>query len=237
MEGKLRPNQRKFDEMRPVSITRGYTKHAAGSVLMVSGETKVICTASVDDGVPRFLRGSGQGWITAEYGMLPGATTERVDREAARGKQSGRTVEIQRLIGRSLRQCVNLDALGETTITVDCDVIQADGGTRTAAITGGCVAVLDALRLIKKENAFVGYVGAVSVGIVQGEPRLDLEYVEDSNADTDMNVVMLEGRGFVEVQGTGEHDAFSSDQLNAMISLAQQGISGLFELQRRETIG
>ncbi|MYD42440.1 MAG: ribonuclease PH [Gammaproteobacteria bacterium] len=232
LEHTLRPNNRKNDEIRPISITRAYTKNAAGSVLITVGDTKVICTASLEDGVPRFRRGSGNGWITAEYGMLPGSTAERVDREAARGKQSGRTVEIQRLIGRSLRQCVDLAALGEVTITVDCDVIQADGGTRTAAITGGCIAVRDALSGIGKTTAFIGYVAAVSVGIVAGEARLDLEYVEDSAADTDMNVVMLERQGFIEIQGTGERSSFSKNEMAALITLAEKGIDNLLYCQR-----
>ena len=228
----MRPNDRKFDELRTVSIKRNFTKNAAGSVLISVGETKVICTATVEDDVPRFLRGSGQGWLTAEYGMLPGATTERFDREAARGKQSGRTIEIQRLIGRSLRRCVDLEQIAGTTIYVDCDVIQADGGTRTASITGGAVAVLDALQTINKTDAFLGFVGAVSVGMVKGVPLLDLEYAEDSIADTDMNVVMLDSDAFVEIQGTAEGTAFSHDELNTMLDLAKKGISGLQGCQR-----
>lgn len=229
----MRPNGRKFDELRSVSIERNFTKHAAGSVLISIGETKVICTATIENDVPRFLRGSGQGWLTAEYGMLPGATTERFDREAARGKQSGRTIEIQRLIGRSLRRCVDLDQLDRTTIYVDCDVIQADGGTRTAAITGGAVAVFDALAAIGRDSAFVGFVGAISVGIVDGAACLDLEYVEDSNADTDMNVVMLNSDAFVEIQGTAEGASFGRDELNMLVDLATKGICELQTHQRR----
>lgn len=223
----MRPNSRKFDELRTVSIKRNFTRNAAGSVLISIGDTKVICTATIENDVPRFLRGSGQGWLTAEYGMLPGATTERFDREAARGKQSGRTVEIQRLIGRSLRCCVDLDQLDGTTIYVDCDVIQADGGTRTAAITGGAVAVFDALMAIGKESAFIGFVGAISVGIVEGQACLDLEYVEDSKADTDMNVVMLNSDAFVEIQGTAEGALFSGSELHDLVELAKLGISQL----------
>ena len=228
----MRPNGRKFDELRSVSIERNFTKNAAGSVLISIGETKVICTATIENDVPRFLRGSGQGWLTAEYGMLPGATTERFDREAARGKQSGRTIEIQRLIGRSLRRCVDLHQLDGTTIYVDCDVIQADGGTRTAAITGGAVAVLDALLSVGKKNAFLGFVGAISVGIVDGVACLDLEYAEDSNADTDMNVVMLNADAFVEIQGTAEGASFNQDELNSLIDLATKGISELRTIQQ-----
>lgn len=228
----MRPNGRKFDELRNVSIVRNFTKNAAGSVLISIGQTKVICTATIEYDVPRFLRGSGQGWLTAEYGMLPSATTERFDREATRGKQSGRTIEIQRLIGRSLRVCVDLEQLDGATIYVDCDVIQADGGTRTAAITGGAVAVFDALLSIDKKDAFVGFVGAVSVGIVDGEVCLDLEYVEDSNADTDMNVVMLNADAFVEIQGTAEGESFNRDELNNLIDLAKKGIEQLQSCQR-----
>ncbi len=229
----MRPNGRNFDELRNVSIERSFTKNAAGSVLISVGETKVICTATIENDVPRFLRGSGQGWLTAEYGMLPGATTERFDREAARGKQSGRTIEIQRLIGRSLRRCVDLHRLDGTTIYVDCDVIQADGGTRTAAITGGAVAVFDALSAIGRDSAFEGFVGAISVGIVDGVACLDLEYVEDSNADTDMNVVMLNSDAFVEIQGTAEGASFGRDELNALVDLATKGICELQTYQRR----
>ena len=202
-------------------------------MLITIGATKVICTATVDHDVPRFLRGSGQGWLTAEYGMLPGATSERVAREAARGKQSSRTVEIQRLIGRSLRQGVNLERLDGVTIQVDCDVIQADGGTRTASITGGAVAVLDALRSIGCEDAFTGFVGAISVGIVDGEPVLDLEYVEDRDADTDMNIVMLNAESFVEIQGTAEGAAFGDEELAQLLDLAKKGLREVHTLQQR----
>lgn len=231
-----RPSGREADQMRQVTITRGYTKHAEGSVLVEFGDTKVICTASVEAGVPRFLRGSGQGWITAEYGMLPRATGERMQREASKGKQGGRTLEIQRLIGRSLRAAVDLRSIGENTIHLDCDVIQADGGTRTASITGACVALVDALRLLKKRGSIkkmpaVQMIAAVSVGIHQGEPVLDLDYLEDSAADTDLNVVMTDKGGFIEVQGTAEAAPFSADELNAMLALARQGIEQLFAMQ------
>jgi len=231
-----RPSGRQADQMRAVTLTRGYTKHAEGSVLVEFGDTKVICTASVEAGVPRFLRGSGQGWITAEYGMLPRATGERMQREASKGKQGGRTLEIQRLIGRSLRAAVDLRSLGENTIHLDCDVIQADGGTRTASITGACVALVDALRVLKKRGSIkkmpaVQMIAAVSVGIHQGEPVLDLDYLEDSAADTDLNVVMTDQGGFIEVQGTAEAAPFSADELNAMLALARQGIEQLFTMQ------
>ncbi len=231
-----RPSGREADQMRPVTITRGYTKHAEGSVLVEFGDTKVICTASVEAGVPRFLRGSGQGWITAEYGMLPRATGERMQREASKGKQGGRTLEIQRLIGRSLRAAVDLRSIGENTIHLDCDVIQADGGTRTASITGACVALVDALRVLKKRGSIkkmpaVQMIAAVSVGIHQGVPVLDLDYLEDSAADTDLNVVMTDKGGFIEVQGTAEAAPFSADELNAMLALARQGIEQLFAMQ------
>ncbi len=201
-------------------------------MLIEFGDTRVICTASVESGVPPFLRGRGQGWITAEYGMLPGATHTRTDREAARGKQSGRTVEIQRLIGRSLRAAANLEALGERTVKIDCDVLQADGGTRTAAVTGGCVALADALAKVAP-RAFVGLVAAISVGIVRGMCVLDLDYAEDAKAQTDMNVVMMDGRGFIEVQGTAENGAFDRSALDEMLALAEQGIDGLFRMQRQ----
>jgi ribonuclease PH len=233
-----RHSGRQPTELRNISIARHFTKHAEGSVLISCGDTKVICTATVTDEVPRFLRGSGQGWITAEYGMLPRSTGTRMDREAARGKQGGRTVEIQRLIGRSLRAAVNLTALGEHTITIDCDVIQADGGTRTAAITGACVALADALSALKARKTLAAeplqqLVAAISVGIVDGVPVLDLDYAEDSNAETDMNVVMTETGGFVEVQGTAEGAAFSATDLQAMLELARAGIGELHALQRR----
>lgn len=231
-----RPSGRAADQMRQVTLTRHYTRHAEGSVLVEFGDTKVICTASVEGGVPRFLRGTGQGWITAEYGMLPRATGERMQREASRGKQGGRTLEIQRLIGRSLRAAVDLKTLGENTIYIDCDVIQADGGTRTAAITGACVALVDALRVMKQRKTIkrvpaVQMIGAVSVGIYQGEPVLDLDYPEDSTADTDLNVVMTDKGGFIEVQGTAEAAPFSPEELNAMLELARKGINELFAAQ------
>ena len=226
-----RPSGRAADEGRAVRLTRGFTKHAAGSVLVEFGDTKVICTASLENKVPPFLRGRGQGWITAEYGMLPGATNTRVDREAARGKQSGRTVEIQRLIGRSLRAAVDLDALGERTIKIDCDVIQADGGTRTASITGGCVALADAVQSVAP-SAFRGWVASVSVGVYDETCVLDLDYAEDSNAGTDMNVVMQDGQGFIEVQGTAEGSPFDRGHLDEMLRLAELGITRLFDAQR-----
>ena len=233
----MRPSQRQPDQLRPVRLTRGFTCHAEGSVLVEFGATRVLCTASVEEAVPGFLRGKGQGWVTAEYGMLPRATHTRSAREAAKGKQSGRTQEIQRLIGRSLRAVVDLAALGERQIVVDCDVLQADGGTRTAAITGACVAVHDALiGLVTAgklaHNPMREFVAAVSVGIHQGVPVLDLDYAEDSDCDTDMNVVMTEGGGLIEVQGTAEGAAFSRAELNALIDLAELGGRQLFELQR-----
>ena len=227
-----RPSGRAPNEARPVNIVRHYTKHSAGSVLVEFGDTRVICTASVENQVPPFLRGQGRGWITAEYGMLPGATHTRGEREAARGKQSGRTVEIQRLIGRSLRAAVDMKALGERAVKVDCDVIQADGGTRTASITGGCVALADALGKVAPQ-AFVGLVASVSVGIHRNQCLLDLDYAEDSKAQTDMNVVMMDGRGYIEVQGTAENGAFARESLDELLSLAEAGIAGLFEAQRR----
>ena len=233
----MRPSQRQPDQLRTVRLTRGFTCHAEGSVLVEFGTTRVLCTASVEENVPGFLRGKGQGWVTAEYGMLPRATHTRSAREAAKGKQSGRTQEIQRLIGRSLRAVVDLGALGERQIVVDCDVLQADGGTRTAAITGACVAVHDALvGLVTAgklaHNPMREFVAAVSVGIHQGEPVLDLDYAEDSDCDTDMNVVMTEGGGLIEVQGTAEGAAFSRAELNALIDLAELGGRQLFEVQR-----
>ncbi len=227
-----RSNDRALDEARPVTFEAGYTKHAEGSVLVSFGDTKVICTASVDNGVPGFLRGKGQGWLTCEYGMLPRSTNTRMDREAARGKQGGRTVEIQRLIGRSLRSCIDMKALGECTVRIDCDVIQADGGTRTASITGGCVALHLALQKTSKLKAFKQFVGAVSVGVVEAAPLLDLEYIEDSNAETDMNVVMTEAGAFIEVQGTAEGAPFDRAELNAMLELAEKGISELVLAQK-----
>lgn len=233
-----RPSGRAFDQLREISMTRHFTQHAEGSVLVCFGDTKVICTASVVPGVPRFLRGSGQGWVTAEYGMLPRSTGERMDREAARGKQGGRTVEIQRLIGRSLRAALDMTALGENTITIDCDVIQADGGTRTASITGACVALVDALSTMSSRqmitaNPLKHMIAAVSVGICDGVPVLDLDYAEDSNAHTDMNVVMSESGGFIEVQGTAEGAPYSRDELNQMLLLAEKGIETLIGIQKK----
>mgnify|MGYP001047340487 FL=1 len=232
-----RPSGRRPEQLRTVKITRNYTKHAEGSVLVEFGETKVICTASVENSVPRFLRGKGQGWVTAEYGMLPRSTGSRMAREASRGKQGGRTMEIQRLIGRSLRAAVNLEALGENTITVDCDVIQADGGTRTASITGACVALTDAITHLReagkvKENPLNNMVASVSVGIYKGTPILDLDYAEDSNAETDMNVVMNSAGGFIEVQGTAEEAPFSEDEFQQMMALAKKGIADLVKVQQ-----
>ena len=231
----MRPSGRAADEMRPVRFTRGFTKHAQGSVLVEFGDTKVLCTASVEESVPGFMRGRGTGWVTAEYGMLPGATHTRNDREAARGKQSGRTVEIQRLIGRSLRAMVDMQALGERTIRIDCDVLQADGGTRTASITGGAVALADAISTLPVQGAFKEFVASISVGIYKGTPVLDLDYAEDSNAETDMNVVRLgkgvdEG-GFIEIQGTAEGAPFSSAELANLIALAEKGTEELLILQ------
>lgn len=233
----MRPSGRNPDQLRDIQITRRFTKHAEGSVLVEFGDTKVICTASVESHTPRWLKGSGKGWVTAEYGMLPRSTGERMGREAARGKQGGRTMEIQRLIARSLRAVVDLEALGEQMITVDCDVIQADGGTRTASITGAYVAMADAVEhMIAKgllsKNPIYGQVASVSVGIYEGTPVLDLDYAEDSNAETDMNVVMNDGGAFIEVQGTAEGHAFSSDELNAMLGLARHGIEQLVARQR-----
>lgn len=228
-----RTGDRQFDQLRSIEIHRGYSKHAEGSVLICYGDTHVICTASAEKGVPAFLRGSGQGWVTAEYGMLPRSTNERMAREATRGKQGGRTQEIQRLIGRSLRAAVDMSSLGENTIRIDCDVIQADGGTRTASITGACVALFDAIDSLDLDVTPVRQlVAAVSVGIVAGQPLLDLEYVEDSGADTDMNIVMTEKGKFIEVQGTAEADPFDRQQLDKMLSLAEKGILELNELQR-----
>jgi ribonuclease PH len=222
--------------MREVKFTRNYTKHAEGSVLVEFGDTKVICTASVENHVPRWLKGKGKGWVTAEYGMLPRSTGDRMRREAAGGKQGGRTMEIQRLIARSLRAVVDLEALGERIITVDCDVIQADGGTRTASITGGYVAMADAVNSmirngILKKSPLHGQVASVSVGIFDGTPVLDLDYAEDSNAETDMNVVMNDAGAYIEVQGTAEGHAFHQDELNAMLDLAKSGIANLIRHQ------
>jgi ribonuclease PH len=232
-----RPSGRAPDQLRDIRIERGYTRHAEGSVLISFGDTRVLCTASVDNKAPAFLRGKGEGWITAEYGMLPRATNTRNDREAARGKQGGRTLEIQRLIGRALRACVDRKALGERTITLDCDVLQADGGTRTAAITGAYVALCDAVSWLKARgdigrDPVVGAVAAVSVGIWQGVPVLDLDYREDSACDTDMNVVMNDGGGFIELQGTAEGHAFRPEELASMLALASKGVAELVALQR-----
>ncbi|OIQ95215.1 ribonuclease PH [mine drainage metagenome] len=232
----MRPSQRKPDQLRAIRITRHYTKHAEGSVLIECGDTKVLCTASVEERVPPHKKGSGEGWVTAEYGMLPRSTGERMQREAAKGKQSGRTQEIQRLIGRSLRAVVDLGKLGERTITLDCDVIQADGGTRTASITGSFVALHDAVsglmqKGLVKENPLKEAVAAISVGIFQGTPVLDLDYLEDSACDTDMNVVMLGSGHFVEVQGTAEGHPFSREEMDTLLELAKHGIGQLVEMQ------
>ncbi len=237
MSESSRPSGRSPDQLREVSITRNYTKHAEGAVLVAFGDTKVLCTASLEVGVPRFLKGKGKGWVTAEYGMLPRSTGSRMDREAARGKQSGRTQEIQRLIGRSLRAAVDMKKLGENTIKIDCDVIQADGGTRTASITGACVALVDAISVMLekgliRESPLKQMIASVSVGIVKGTPVLDLDYIEDSSAETDMNVVMTDNGGFIELQGTGEDGEFSADELAQMIALAQNGIVSLFSAQQ-----
>ncbi|MCO6413122.1 MAG: ribonuclease PH [Thiogranum sp.] len=232
----MRPSARSPDQMRPIKLTRRYTMHAEGSVLVEFGQTRVLCNASVEDRVPGFLRGKGQGWVTAEYGMLPRSTSQRMGREATHGRQGGRTMEIQRLIGRSLRAVVDMKKLGERTVTVDCDVIQADGGTRTASITGGYVALADAIRKliddgVLKESPLTGAVASVSVGIFQGTPVLDLDYAEDSNAETDMNVVMTDSGQFIEVQGTAEGHPFSEQEMNQMLALARQGIRSLCEQQ------
>jgi len=237
-----RPSGRAPNQLRDISIQRGFTCHAEGSVLVSFGDTRVICTASVETGVPRFLRGEGSGWVTAEYGMLPRSTGTRMGREASRGKQGGRTVEIQRLIGRSLRAAVDLKQLGEHTITIDCDVIQADGGTRTASITGACVALVDAIHYLQREKLITTdplrqMVASVSVGVYQGVPVLDLDYPEDSSADTDMNVIMGEDGGFIEVQGTAEGAPFARDELNAMLDLASSGIGELIEKQKAALAG
>jgi ribonuclease PH len=233
----MRPSKRAPDEMRPVTLTRDYTMYAEGSVLVEFGHTKVLCNASVDERVPGFLRGKEQGWVTAEYGMLPRSTTQRMGREAARGKQGGRTMEIQRLIGRSLRAVVDMQKLGERTITIDCDVIQADGGTRTASITGGFVALAEAVEKLMadgtlRENPLMDSVASISVGIYQGTPILDLDYAEDSNAETDMNVVMTRSGQFIEIQGTAEGHPFSEEEMNHMLTLAKQGIRQLCESQQ-----
>ncbi len=233
----MRPSGRKPEQLRDIKITRNYTKHAEGSVLVEFGDTKVLCNATVEDRVPRFLKGQGKGWITAEYGMLPRSTGDRMGREASRGKQGGRTLEIQRLIGRALRAVIDLEKLGERTITLDCDVIQADGGTRTASITGGYVALLDAIDHIAQKTPSVKKcikhgLASVSVGIYNGTPILDLDYPEDSNAETDMNVVMNDEGKFIEIQGTAEGECFDMDELNAMIDLAKIGITELLEHQK-----
>lgn len=234
----MRSANRAFNQLRPITIKRHYIKHAEGSVLIEFGDTKVMCTASIISGVPKFLRDTGQGWLTAEYGMLPRSTHTRSDREAARGKQGGRTLEIQRLIGRSLRSAVDLKLIGENTITVDCDVIQADGGTRTASITGGCLALYDAVSHLKKQkkltqNPFKQLVAAISVGIHNGNLILDLDYNEDCNAHTDMNVVMTRDGNFIEVQGTAEKGTFTQSQLNSLLDLAKEGINQLFLEQEK----
>jgi ribonuclease PH len=237
----MRPSGRQPNQLREIRITRNYTMHAEGSVLIEFGNTRVLCTASVEENVPRWLKGQGRGWVTAEYGMLPRSTTERMGREAARGKQGGRTMEIQRLIGRSIRAAIDLEALGEIMITLDCDVIQADGGTRTASISGAWVALHDAIRHLMKEgriarNPLLAPVASVSVGIHQGTPILDLDYAEDSSAETDMNVVMNAEGGFIEIQGTAEAAPFSHDEMIAMLGLAEKGISELLSHQK-EAVG
>ena len=237
----MRPSGRQPDQLREIRITRNYTMHAEGSVLIEFGNTRVLCTASVEENVPRWLKGQGRGWVTAEYGMLPRSTTERMGREAARGKQGGRTMEIQRLIGRSLRAAIDLEALGEIMITLDCDVIQADGGTRTASISGAWVALHDAIRHLTKQGRITGNpllapVASVSVGIFEGTPILDLDYAEDSSAETDMNVVMNAEGGFIEIQGTAEAAPFSHDEMIAMLGLAEKGISELLSHQK-EAVG
>jgi ribonuclease PH len=237
----MRPSQRAPDELRVIKITRHYTRHAEGSVLIEFGDTRVLCTASVEEKVPPFLKGKGQGWVTAEYGMLPRSTGSRMQREAARGKQGGRTLEIQRLIGRALRAGVDLKSLGERTLTIDCDVIQADGGTRTASITGGYVALVDAITHLREEKSLTinpvrHYVASVSAGIRDGQAILDLDYIEDADAETDMNFVMNDADGFIEIQGTAEAEPFSLDEMLAMTELARNGIRRLIAYQR-EALG
>lgn len=234
----MRPSGRTTSQIRPVTITRNFTAHAEGSVLIEIGDTKVLCNATVEVGVPRFMKGQGKGWVTAEYGMLPRSTHTRNNREAARGKQTGRTMEIQRLIARSLRAAVDLKALGENTITVDCDVIQADGGTRTASITGACVALVDAINYMRKENIIKAnplkhLIAAISVGVYKGTPIADLEYVEDSEADTDMNVIMTEDGRLIEVQGTAEEEPFTFDEMQEMLGLAKNAIGELIDEQKK----
>ncbi len=241
MQDNIRPSQRACDQLRPVEIIRQYTKHAEGSVMVKFGDTHVLCTASVEEKVPGFLKGKGQGWVTAEYGMLPRSTGSRMDREAARGKQSGRTQEIQRLIGRSLRAIIDLEKLGERSIQIDCDVIQADGGTRTASITGAYVALHDAISFLLKsgkisESPLKDAVAAISVGVYKGSPVLDLDYIEDSDCDTDMNVVMTGKGGFVEIQGTAEGEPFERDAMNAMLDLAAHGIQQLI-IEQNKALG
>ncbi|MBS0462190.1 MAG: ribonuclease PH [Proteobacteria bacterium] len=237
MNSSVRPSGRAPDQLRQIALQRHYTRHAEGSVLACFGDTRVLCTASIDNRVPAFLRGKGEGWVTAEYGMLPRSTHSRMNREAASGKQGGRTLEIQRLIGRALRACVDRRALGERTITLDCDVLQADGGTRTAAITGAYVALVDALRVLQKrgeisKDPLHGAVAAVSVGVYRGVPVLDLDYAEDSACDTDMNIVMNDGGGFIELQGTAEGHAFRRDELDALLALGEKGVRELLTLQQ-----
>lgn len=233
----MRPSNRANNQLRDIKLTRHYTKHAEGSVLVEFGDTKVLCNATITSGVPSFLKDSKKGWITSEYGMLPRSTHDRMQRESAKGKQTGRTQEIQRLIGRSLRAVLDLSLLGENTITVDCDVIQADGGTRTAAITGGCVAIVDAVRHFQKQgriatNPIKQFVAAVSVGLYKNEPILDLDYLEDSKAETDMNVVMTEAGNFIEIQGTAENGCFQQEELDRLIVLAKDGIEQLIRMQK-----
>jgi ribonuclease PH len=237
-----RPSGRSPDQLRPLQFERGFTCHAEGSVLVSFGATKVLCTASINPGVPGFLRGKGSGWLTAEYGMLPRSTGSRMDREAARGKQGGRTVEIQRLIGRSLRAAIDLRQLGEYTIVVDCDVLQADGGTRTAAISGACVAVVDALNLLQRRgdltaDPLLHLISAVSVGFWRGQPVVDLDYAEDSSADSDVNVIMAEDGGLIEVQGTAEGATFSRDQLSQLLDMAQRAGEEIVAAQRAALAG
>jgi ribonuclease PH len=238
MSSSNRPSERANDQLRPIEIIRNYTKHAEGSVLVKFGDTHVLCTASVEEKVPGFLKGQGQGWVTAEYGMLPRSTGSRMQREAARGKQTGRTQEIQRLIGRSLRAIIDLEKLGERTIHFDCDVIQADGGTRTASISGAYVAMVDAILYLVEnnmitENPLKDSIAAISVGVYKGEPVLDLDYIEDSDCDTDMNIVMTGSGGFVEMQGTAEGETFDRDAMNKMIDLAVHGIKQISKLQEK----
>ena len=233
----MRPSGRAFDALRPISFTRRYTRHAPGSVLVEFGDTRVLCTATISEQVPRWMKGRGHGWVTAEYGMLPGSTHTRSDREAARGKQSGRTQEIQRLIGRSLRAAVDLKSLGERQITIDCDVLQADGGTRTASITGGMVALVDAINGLQRDglltdDPLTGFVAAVSVGIYKGQPVLDLDYLEDSDADSDLNLVVAEGSRLIEIQGTAEKASFTRAELDALLDLGETGILQLISAQK-----